>query len=77
MSITKLTKKFYRSREDRIWAGVCGGAAAYLNFDSSVTRLVYILITCFTGFVPGIIAYLVAAAVIPLEPPSITKTSKN
>jgi len=57
----------YRSREDRVIAGVCGGLARYLGVDSSWVRLVWILATLFSvGF--GIIAYLIALIVLPEEP---------
>lgn len=60
-------KKLYRSKKDRIIAGVFGGLGEYYNIDANILRVIWILITVFTGFVPGIIAYILAAVVIPLE----------
>jgi phage shock protein C len=54
-----------RKRSGRIIAGVCAGLAAYLGVDANVIRLAFALATIL-GFV-GVLAYLVAWAVIPEE----------
>jgi phage shock protein C len=61
-------KKLYRSRTDRSICGVCGGLAKYLDIDSSLMRLLWVLLTIFTGFVVGVVVYFVLCAVIPEEP---------
>lgn len=58
-------KTLYRSRTDRVFAGVFGGLGEYFNVDSNILRLLWILVTVFTGFFPGLIAYIVAAIIIP------------
>jgi phage shock protein C len=57
-----------RSSVDCKIAGVCGGIAEYMDVDPTVVRLVWVLITFFTGMVPGIVAYLVAWMVMPVTP---------
>jgi phage shock protein C len=57
-------KKLYLS-EDKKLAGVCGGVGEYFDIDPNLVRLAWILITILTGIVPGIIAYIVAAVIIP------------
>ncbi len=57
-------KRLHLSRDKKI-AGVCGGIAEYLDVDPTVVRLVWIILTIFTAFVPGILAYLLAWAVMP------------
>lgn len=52
-----------RSRDDRVIAGVCGGLARYLGMDASVVRILTVVIALSTGV--GVIAYIVAAVVIP------------
>ncbi len=32
-------KRFYRSRENKIWAGIIGGVGEYFNIDPSFLRL--------------------------------------
>jgi phage shock protein C len=61
-------KRLMRSSVDCKIAGVCGGFAEYLGADSTVVRLVYVLIFCFTGLVPGALAYLIAWIVMPQAP---------
>ncbi len=59
-------KKLYRSRKERIIAGVCGGLAEYLNIDPTVVRLVWVLFTLAYGI--GVISYLICWAIIPEKP---------
>ena len=58
-------KRLYRSRKDRIVCGVSGGVANYFNVDPTLIRLAFVLFGC-TG--TGILAYLVAAVIVPDEP---------
>jgi phage shock protein C len=57
-----------RSSIDSKIAGVCGGIAEYMDVDSTVVRLIWVLITFFTGIIPGLLAYLVAWLVMPEAP---------
>ncbi len=61
-------KKLYRSRSDKSICGVCGGLARYLDIDSSLMRLIYVLLTIFTGIVPGLVIYFVLCIIMPKEP---------
>ena len=58
-------KKLYKSKNDKIVSGVFGGLAEYFDVDSTLLRLAWVVITVFTGFFPGIIAYILAALIIP------------
>ena len=58
-------KKLYRSKNNRVISGILGGIGEYLNVDPVVIRIAFVAIAVFTGFVPGIIFYLVALAIIP------------
>ena len=58
-----------RSSVDRKIAGVCGGIAEYLEIDSTVVRLVWlVLILIPVPVVPAIVAYVVAWLVMPQAP---------
>jgi phage shock protein C len=57
--------RLYRSRDDRMIAGVAGGLAKYLNADSTLVRLAFVAVA-FAGV--GVLAYIVAWLVIPEEP---------
>ena len=61
-------KRLHRSRTDQKLLGVLGGVADYIGLDSSLVRLVYVIVTILTGFVPGIFLYLVMGFVVPREP---------
>ena len=61
-----MEKKLYRSKTDKKIAGVCGGLAKYLNMDANVVRLILVLVCLFAGV--GLLAYLIAALIIPEEP---------
>ncbi|MEG1615683.1 MAG: PspC domain-containing protein [Bacteroidales bacterium] len=59
-----MEKRLYKSKDKKI-AGVCGGIADYLGVDPTVIRVAFALLVIFTGFVPGIIAYVLMAIIIP------------
>lgn len=58
-----MQKRLYRARFDRKILGVCSGVAQYFDMDPTLVRLAWILFTCIGG--AGILAYLIAAIVIP------------
>ncbi|HHY35233.1 MAG TPA: PspC domain-containing protein [Firmicutes bacterium] len=60
-------KRLYRSTKDRRILGVCGGLAEYFEVDPTLVRLGVAVITVFTGFVPGIVLYILAAVLMPEE----------
>lgn len=59
-----------RSRRDRVLAGVCGGLGEYLKLDPLLIRLLWALVSVFTLGTIGVLLYLAAAVLIPLESPS-------
>ena len=58
-----MTKRLERSN-DRVWAGVCGGIAEYLDFDPVLVRIAYAFLTLFTCF-SGLIFYFGLWIVMP------------
>ncbi|WHH59398.1 PspC domain-containing protein [Petroclostridium sp. X23] len=63
-----MQKKLYLSNIDKKWAGVCGGIGEYFDIDSTLVRLIWVLLTIFSAGVGGLIAYLLAWAIIPPKP---------
>lgn len=57
------TKNLYRSEENRIIAGVCGGLGEYFNIDPVMIRIIFFLLAFFGG--SGIPVYLVLWLIIP------------
>lgn len=60
-------KRLYKSRQNRMLCGVCGGIAEYFNIDPTIVRLITVALCLGAG--SGLIAYIVAAIIIP-EPPA-------
>ncbi len=58
-------KRLYRSKTNKVLAGICGGFGEYLNVDPVLVRVIFILILLVTGLAPGLIAYLIAWLIIP------------
>ena len=62
-------KRLLRSSVDRKIAGVCGGIAEYLEIDSTVVRLVWLILALIpVPLIPAIAAYLIAWIVMPEAP---------
>lgn len=60
-----MNKKLYRSRKDKMIAGVAGGLAEYFGIDSVLMRVIFILIFFLGG--GGLIAYVILWIVVPEE----------
>lgn len=62
-----MPKKLYKTEQDKVFCGVCGGIGEYLNLDPNVVRLLAVLIAVFSACVPTVIAYVVMACVLPFK----------
>ena len=60
-----MKKKLYRSSDDKKIAGVCGGIAEYMNVDSTIVRLIAVVLVFGCG--TGLLAYIVAALIMPIK----------
>ena len=61
-----MTRKLYRSTNDRAILGICGGIGEYLDIDPIIIRLIVVILTLL-GF-SGLLFYIVAIFVIPESP---------
>lgn len=59
-------RRLYRSTQDRMFAGVCGGIAEYLDVDPTLVRLVFVALALMGG--PGPIIYIVLMLIVPENP---------
>lgn len=59
-------KKLYKSNQNKMLDGVCGGIAEYFGIDPTVVRLIWALFSLMGGC--GILAYIIAAVIIPRNP---------
>ena len=65
--MTEEVRRLYRSREDRMVAGVCAGLAEYTNLDPTMIRLLFVTVAIL-GAAPGIVlAYLAMMIIVPEE----------
>lgn len=60
------SKKLYKSNSNKIICGVCGGIGEYFNIDPTIVRLIFIILFCGAG--SGLLAYIIAAIIIPEQP---------
>ena len=70
-------KKLYRSKDNKIFAGVIGGIGEYFEIDPTMLRVAYIILSVFTGFFPGVIAYIFMSLVVPKNPGTIHEEAKT
>jgi phage shock protein C len=56
-------RKLYRSRNQRMLAGVCGGLAEYFNVDVTLIRVLFLVLAVFGG--SGLVIYLVMWIIVP------------
>lgn len=61
-------KRLYRSRNDRVIAGVIGGWARYLGLDPSLLRLAFVILVFFTALSPNVFLYSLMGTIEPLQP---------
>jgi phage shock protein C len=56
-------RKLYRSRSQRMIAGVCGGLAEYFNVDATLIRVLFLVLAVFGG--TGLVIYVVMWLIVP------------
>ena len=57
-------KKLYLS-DDKELAGVCGGIAEYFDWDATVVRVYYVLLSLLTSCFLGLFLYIIMATIVP------------
>ena len=62
-----MEKRLYRSRDEKMIGGVCGGLAEYFGVDPVLVRALWVAITLLAGV--GIVLYLILWVLVPLRPP--------
>ena len=61
-----MNKKLQRSSTDSMLGGVCGGLANYFDFDPTLVRVAYVLLSVCTAF-SGMLAYILLMIIMPKE----------
>jgi len=60
-------RPFTRSHDDRMIAGVMGGIARRFGWDSTLVRVVFVIVSIASAAFPGILVYLILWLLMPLE----------
>ena len=63
-----MTDRLYRSVDDRVIGGVCGGLADRLDLDPAVVRVGYAILALVTGIFPLLVLYVIMVVVVPEDP---------
>ncbi|MBW4061468.1 PspC domain-containing protein [Candidatus Saccharibacteria bacterium] len=58
-------KRLTLDETNKKWLGLCAGIANYVEVDVTIVRLIVVVVTIMTGIFPGLITYLIAAAITP------------
>lgn len=62
-------KRLYRSRTEKVFAGVCGGLAEHFGWDPTLVRIAFVVLSIFPGsLIGGLVVYVILALVIPEKP---------
>ena len=61
------SRPFARSRHDRMLAGVCGGIAQRFGWNSTLVRVLFVIISIASAAFPGILVYLILWLLMPEE----------
>ena len=61
-----MNKRLYKSNENKMVDGICGGIAEYFGIAPTLVRLAWVLFCAMGG--SGFVAYIVAAIIIPRAP---------
>lgn len=64
-------KSFYRSRDNRLVAGVCAGLGEFFGIDPTLVRLFFVFGALFGWAGPLVLGYLIMMIVVPEEPASL------
>ena len=69
------TNKLYRSNTEKVFGGVCGGLADYLNIDVVILRIIFVLLALFGG--GGVLIYIILWIAIPAQTANYTKIKEH
>jgi phage shock protein C len=65
-AVTNEIRRLYRSRDERMIAGVCGGLGEYFSIDPTLVRVLFVVAAVVGGW--GLLAYLLLLIIVPLTP---------
>ena len=69
-------KKLFRSKNEKLISGVCGGIATYFNVDPTVVRFIWVVVSLISASIPGVLIYIIGTFIIPEEPDAFDTTGQ-
>lgn len=60
-------KRLVRPQNDKKLSGLCAGIAEYVGMDVTVIRLIVLTTVILTGVFPGLLIYIIASVITPIE----------
>jgi phage shock protein C len=69
-----VNEPLYRSRDDRVIAGVAGGLAEAIDVDPSIVRVTWVILTFLSGGLL-LVVYIIMAIVVPQEPLGLPRSA--
>ena len=63
--MTRAKNPLARSRSNRMIAGVCGGLAEWLDWDPTLVRVLYVVVSIISVAFPGLLVYIILWVVMP------------
>jgi phage shock protein C len=60
-------RPLHRSRRHKLLGGVCGGLAEWLDWDPTLVRILYVVVSVCSAAFPGTLVYVVLWLVMPLS----------
>jgi len=69
------TKRLTRSSKGKVFGGVCGGLADYLDIDPVLVRVLFVGLTLISGGAFGVLLYLIGWIIIPLDTGVVSMSS--
>ena len=67
----KERKRLYRSRDDKVIAGVCGGLGDFFTIDPVWIRVIFLVLLVASGI--SLLVYLIMWLIVPNSPVIILK----
>ena len=61
-----MEKKLYKSNQNKMICGVCGGIGEYFGIDPTIIRLAWAIFCVMGG--AGVLVYILAAVIVPSNP---------
>ncbi len=71
-----MKEKLFRSKSDKMIFGICGGLADYFEVDSTLVRVIALILLFISGGFMAI-AYIILAGIIPENPNGSSHKSKH